>query len=126
MGKRALIVGYDPDTIDFDSAFFRGAPVTAASIRAGLAADRARIEAAGHAMDVLWVPYHGDPATEAARLAAALADQPADVVVLGAGIRLNPQATLLFEALVNAAADARVRLGFNSRPTDTAEAIARA
>lgn len=125
MRTRTLVVGYDPATIDFTSDFFRDKPLTADSIVATLAVDRERMAAAGQDVAWMWVPHHGDPAAEADRLRALLAERPVELVVFGGGVRLNPAGTLLFEALVNAAIGCGARLGFNTLPTDTAEAVAR-
>ncbi|WP_084583559.1 hypothetical protein [Sphingomonas azotifigens] len=125
MGKHVLVVGWEPTSIDFDSDFFRGKPLTAASIQAGLDADHARLLAAGYDVTWLYARYGGDPAAEAARLRDLLAARPADLVVVGGGVRLDPTATPMLEALVNAAASAGVRLGFNTTPNDTAAAVER-
>jgi len=125
MSKRVLVVGYDPATIDFSSKFFGDKMLTQDSISAALAVDRARMAAAGEDVAWMWVPYHGDPAIEAERLCLVLTERPAGLVVFGGGLRLNPAATLLFEAMVNAAIRCGAWLGFNTLPTDTAEAVAR-
>jgi hypothetical protein len=125
MGKQVIVVGFDPASIDFTSDFFRGKPITAQSIQAGIDADRERTAAAGHDVEWVMVSYSGDPAAEAARLRERLAARPAELVVIGGGVRLDPASTPMLEALVNAAATAGARLGFNTSPTDIAEAVER-
>ncbi len=95
MSKRALVVGYDPATIDFSTEFFRGKMLTEDSILTALAVDRARMADVGEDVAWMWVPYDGDPASEADRLCTLLAERPAELVVFGGGVRLNPAATLL-------------------------------
>ena len=50
-----------------------------------------------------------------------------DCVVIGAGIRLPPKSLLLFEAVINAVHKAApsATIAFNTRPEDSADAIAR-
>jgi len=50
------------------------------------------------------------------------------LVVIGGGVRFDPAQTPVLEALVNVVIEAApgVRIAFNTSPTDTAEAIARA
>lgn len=125
MGKHVLVIGWETTSIDFTSDFFRNTPLTAAIIQAGLDADHARLTAAGHDVTWLYVRYDGDPAGEAARLRDLLAARLPDLAVIGGGVRLNPAATPMLEALVNTVAAAGVRLGFNTAPTDTAVAVER-
>lgn len=125
MGKHVLVVGWEPTSIDFDSDFFRGKPLTAASIQAGLDADRAALAAAGYDVTWLFVDFAGGPDAAAARLAEALAAKPTALVVIGGGVRLDPAGTPVLEALVNTAAAAGARLGFNTNPHDTAVAVER-
>jgi hypothetical protein len=125
-GRRVLGIGLDPYTIDFDSDFFRGKPLDADTIAGGIKAEEARIRAIGHDFEWLLIDARGgaDAARAAAR--AALAARPVDVVVIGGGVRLDPAQTPMLEALVHAVAEARVRVAFNTSPTDTSAAIERA
>ncbi|MBO9715172.1 hypothetical protein [Sphingomonas sp.] len=127
MGKRALVIGFDPYSIDFDTPFFRGKPLSAEIIAKGLEADEARIAAAGHDAEMLMIDAQGTPEAAAAATRAALAARPVEVVVIGGGVRLDPAQTLVLEALVNAVLEAApgTRIGFNTMPTDTAEAVGR-
>lgn len=126
-GRRVLGIGLDPYTIDFDSDFFRGKPLTADVIAGGIKADEARIRAMGHDFEWLLIDARGgaDAARAAAR--AALAARPVEVVVIGGGVRLDPAQTPVLEALVQTVIDAApgARVAFNTSPIDTAEAIGR-
>jgi hypothetical protein len=49
------------------------------------------------------------------------------VAMIGAGLRLLPENSVLFERVLNAVIDVdpRIRLCFNTRPEDTIDAVAR-
>ena len=117
----------DPYTIDFNSDFFRGKPLNADVIAAGIKADEARILGMGHDFAWLLINARGGATAASAAARAALAARPVDVVVIGGGVRLDPAQTPALEALVNAviAVAPGARVAFNTSPTDTAEAIGR-
>jgi hypothetical protein len=127
-GTRVLGIGLDPYTIDFDTDFFRGKPLNADVIARGIKADEARVRAMGHEFEWLLIDARGGAAKASAAARAALARRPVEVVVIGGGVRLDPAQTPVLEALVNAVIEAApgVRIAFNTSPTNTAEAIARA
>ena len=120
---RVLIVGQDPDTVDFsDPAIPPG--MDAGKIRDGLALARKSLADQGHEVaEVLTDPGE----TAAATVEAALRGAAFDVVVIGAGIRLPPSRLMLFETVINAvhrhAPDAAI--AFNTNPADSAAAAAR-
>ena len=126
-GRRVLGIGLDPYTIDFDSDFFRGKPLSADVIAGGIKADEVRIRSIGHDFEWLLIDARGGAEAASAAARAALARRPVDVVVIGGGVRLDPAQTSVLEALVNTVIEAApgVRLAFNTSPTDTAEAIGR-
>lgn len=120
---RVLIVGQDPDTVDFaDPAIPPG--MDAAKVRAGLALARSSLEDQGHEV-VEVLTDTGE--TAAAAIAAALRGQAVDVVVIGAGIRLPPNRLMLFETVVNAVHRHApgAAIAFNTSPADSAAAAAR-
>src|SRR5215470_19748438 len=126
-GRRVLGIGLDPYTIDFDTDFYRGKPLNADVIAGGIRADEVRIRAMGHDFEWLLIDARGGAAKASAAARAASARRPVDVVVIGGGVRLDPAQTPALEALVNAVIEAApgARIGFNTSPTDTAEAIGR-
>jgi len=125
-GKRVLAIGFEPDTLDFDSDFFRGKPLDAAKIAAGLATATRLATEAGHDFQWLLLDARTPPATAARTTREALAARPVDIVTIGGGIRLNPEVTPMLEALVNAVAEiGGVKLAFNTTPEDAAAAIGR-
>ncbi len=120
---RVLVVGYDPDAVDFsDPALPPG--LDAGKVMAGIEASLAAMRARG--WDVAPCLVRPD-ATAVPMLEAALAAAPCDCVVIGAGVRLPPKSLPLFEALINAVHRAApgAAIAFNTRPEDTAEAAAR-
>jgi hypothetical protein len=62
-----------------------------------------------------------------ATLAAQLARVDYDCVVIGGGLRIPPNGLLFFERVVNAIHQGapKAAIAFNTRPQDTAEAVAR-
>ena len=124
MTARILIVGQDPDTVDFNApGIIPG--MTADKVRAGVDASKAALEGLGHVCDVAHVPPV--PAAAEAQVAEALAGASYDVVVIGAGIR-NPPANLgLLETVLNTIHRAApgARIAFNTRPDDTDAAALR-
>ena len=121
--KRVLLVGQQPETIDFsDPALPPGMNVE--KVDAGLAANQSQMAERGWSVDqCLLRPDETAGPTVERQLAA-------DVygcVVIGAGIRVPPRSLLMFEAVINAvhrAAPGAV-IAFNTRPDDSAEAAAR-
>jgi len=124
MAARVLIVGQDPDTVDYAApGIIPG--MTAQKVRAGMSASKAALETAGHTCEILEV--QPDPPGAQAAIQAALAAQTYDVVVIGAGIRNPPPKLLLFETVVNAVMRAApaARIAFNTRPDDSDAAALR-
>jgi hypothetical protein len=123
-GKRVLVIGLDPDFIDFATPQIAATGVTAEKIRAGLEGDGERLRAQGYPADVLWVD---DGKTAHLVLRERLQAKQYDCVMIGAGLRTLPPYALLFEALVNVVHEAapRAKFAFNTNPADTAEAVQR-
>ncbi|WP_297513296.1 hypothetical protein [uncultured Caulobacter sp.] len=124
MTASILIVGQDPDTVDFNAPGI--APgMTADKVRAGVEAALADLTAKGLAAKNLYI--QPDPAVAEREVAEALAAAPYDVVVVGAGVRVPPIRLFLFEAVINAIhrGAPNARIAFNTRPDDSAEAALR-
>ena len=119
-GKRVLLIGLEPSVVDY-TAF---PALDADKVRAGLAAQLAELRRLGYdAEDCL--TDTGETAESVVR--AHLARGPWDCIVIGAGVRTGPPYFLLFERLVNVvhAHAPQAKLCFNTRPTDTIEAVRR-
>ena len=115
--KRVLLVGLDPETVDFsDPALPPG--MNAEKIHAGVRAALADMAERGwQAENCFIIPDE----TAVSVVERRLAEARYDCVVIGAGVRLPPSRLVLFEALVNAIhrAAPSAAIAFNTRPEDT-------
>ncbi len=121
--KRVLIVGEEPELVDFsDPAIPPG--MDAAKVRAGLDAAMAALRDSGFEADMV-LTTSADAAADEVK--AALADKDFDCVVVGAGLRIVPKMTPTFEAVMNAIHEhaPSARLAFNLSPDDSADAARR-
>lgn len=125
MSPSLLTVGLDPALVD-DAPSTRAAfpEIDAETVRVGVAAERVRMEELGFAVDFCLLDYGR---TAEAVYRAALSEKDYDLVVIGAGIRLDPVLTPLFEILVDATRELApgARLCFNVSPSTTVEAVQR-
>ena len=120
---RVLLLGYDPETLDFsDPAFPPG--MTAEKIHAGIAVAMNQFVERGWEGDVVLIR---PDETAGPTVERHLASKSYDCVVIGAGVRVPPRGLLLFEAVINAVHRAApgAAIAFNTRPEDTADAAAR-
>ncbi|ASG22926.1 hypothetical protein [Nitrospirillum viridazoti] len=124
MTHRILIVGQDPDTVDFTApGIIPG--MTADKVRAGVTASKQSLEGQGYSCDNLYV--QPAPAVAETEVAAALSRATYDVVVIGAGIRNPPANLILLETVLNTIhrVAPHSRIAFNTRPDDTDAAAVR-
>jgi hypothetical protein len=121
--KRVLLVGYDPETVDFaDPALPPGMSVD--KVHAGIAVALEQFAARGWEADVGFIR---PDETAGPTVERQLASKSYDCVVVGAGVRLPPRLLQVFEAVINAvhkAAPGAV-IAFNTRPDDSADAAGR-
>ena len=123
--KTVLIVGLEPELIDFSSPDFAAFPgLTAAKVRASLEADAARLQGLGYDSQLCLTDFG---ATAEAVLLDCLRRQPYDCVLIGAGVRTVAKNLLLFEKLINVihAHAPQAKICFNTKPDDTAAAVQR-
>ena len=117
MAKSVLIIGEDPQYIDFSAP---NAPrgVTAETILAGLDGARDRLVSAGHEVRLVLTK---DEQTVEAQVSEALEGKSYDVIVVGAGLRILPPLTAQFELLMNLLhrQAPTAKLAFNSMPDDS-------
>src|SRR5580765_7123112 len=120
---RVLLVGYDPETVDFSNPALPPG-MTVEKIRAGIAATLEQMTDRGWEADVCLIR---PDETAGQTVERHLASASCDCVVIGAGVRLPPQGLALFEAVVNAVhrAAPAATIAFNTRPEDSADAAAR-
>jgi len=120
---RVLLVGYDPDTVDFsDPALPPG--MTTEKIRAGLTVALEQFAARGWEAEVSFIR---PDETAGPTVERQLASTSYDCVVIGAGVRLPSPRLAIFEAVINAVHKAApgAAIAFNTRPEDSADAAAR-
>ena len=121
--KRVLLVGYDPETVDFsDPALPPG--MTAEKVRAGITVALTQFSERGWEGDVGFIR---PDETAGPTVERQLASKRYDCVVIGAGVRLPPRRLAIFEAVINAVHKAApaATIAFNTRPDDSADAAAR-
>ena len=120
---RILLVGYDPETVDFsDPALPPG--MTAEKIRVGIEVALRQFAARGWEADVGFIRPDETAGPTVERL---LASTSYDCVVIGAGVRLPPRRLSIFEVVINAVHKAApgATIAFNTRPEDSVDAAAR-
>jgi hypothetical protein len=122
--KKVLLIGFDPELLDFSSPELAPMNLTAEKVRAGVAAELERLRSLGYESQGCFVDL-GE--TAEAVVASRLGEQAYDCVIIGAGIRANPTYFLLFEKLLNIVHELapRARIAFNTKPTDTVDAVRR-
>jgi hypothetical protein len=122
--KSVLIVGLDPVLIDFSSPDFATQNLSADRVLSALHADSERLRSLGYEADSC-LTDHGETAERV--LEDKLRTKPYDCVMIGAGIRIMPTSFLLFERLINVvhANAPQAKLCFNTKPSDTADAVIR-
>jgi hypothetical protein len=121
--KRVLLVGYDPETVDFsDPALPPG--MTVEKVHAGIAVAMKQFAERGWDADLGFIR---PDATAGPALERQLASKSYDCVVIGAGVRLPPRGLALFETVVNAVHKAApgAAIAFNTVPHDSADAAGR-
>src|SRR5579862_3541331 len=121
--KRVLLLGYDPETVDFsDPALPPG--MTAEKIHAGIAVAMKQFAERGWDADLGMIR---PDETAVPAVARQLASKNYDCVVIGAGVRLPPRGLTLFEAVINAVHKAApgASIAFNTTPHVSADAAAR-
>lgn len=123
MGKSVLIVGLDPALIDFSQPGY--APgMDAEKVLAGLRACGQELTALGYSVQMCLTDF-GE--TAEAMLERSLRERQFDCVMIGAGVRANPNNFILFEKMVNVVQRhaPQAKFCFNTMPNDTAAAVQR-
>ena len=123
--KSVLIIGLEPELIDFSKPEFAAFPgLDAAKVRASLEADQTLLNTLGYDAQICLTDF-GE--TAEATIKAELQKKTFDVIVIGAGIRTFASTFLLFEQIINVvhAHAPTSKICFNTKPSDTAEAVQR-
>jgi hypothetical protein len=123
MPQAVLIIGEDPELVDFSAP---GVPpnMSAKTVMEGVGAATDRLTGLGHEVAVLLTK---DVETVDALVSDALKERPYDVIVIGAGLRTLPPMLEQFERLINVLREKapRAKVAFNSRPEDSDKAALR-
>lgn len=120
---RVLLVGYDPETVDYsDPALPPG--MTAEKIHEGIRFVLKQMVDRGWEADACLIRPDQNASRAVERH---LASKPYDCVVIGAGLRLPPKSLIIFEAVINAVhrTAPAATIAFNTTPADSADAAAR-
>jgi hypothetical protein len=121
--KSVLVVGLDPALIDFSKPGY--APgMTTEKVFAGLKSSEGELTRLGYSVRICLIDF-GE--TAEAVLESELQERSWDCIMIGAGLRTNPDNFLLFEKVINVAHQygPRAKLCFNTVPGDTPEAVKR-
>ncbi|MEU8899629.1 hypothetical protein AB0C65_27475 [Nocardia sp. NPDC048505] len=116
-----LSVGLHPSAVDYSRYPGLDEAMLTARIEAGEAALRAA------SFDLVSCQLPADPEAAETRLRECLSQGVFRVAMIGAGVRMAPEHTLLFERLVNALIEGApgIRLCFNTSPETTIDALRR-
>jgi DNA-binding LacI/PurR family transcriptional regulator len=121
--KSVLLIGLDPTLIDFTQPGYPPG-MDATKVLAGLKACEDELTRLGYSVQMCMTDF-GE--TAEAVVERRLEQERFDCIMIGAGVRTNPNNLILFEKLINVvhghAADAKIC--FNTLPSDTADAVKR-
>ena len=119
-GKSVLVIGFEPTLLDYTAI----PDLDAAKVMAGLKADETRLRNLGYDVELCLHDF-GETAEIVVR--DRLRQKQFDCIVIGAGVRTIPKYFILFEKLINVVHEhaPRAKLCFNTKPSDTAEAVQR-
>jgi DNA-binding LacI/PurR family transcriptional regulator len=124
--KAVLVIGLEPTLIDFSHPDYAstGLHLDATKVLAGLKASEDELTRLGYDVQMCLTDF-GETAEAVVR--SQLEQKQFDGVLIGAGVRTIPSNFLLFEKLVNVVHEhaPHARMCFNTKPSDTAEAVRR-
>ena len=121
--SRILLLGLDPETVDFsDPALPPG--MTAEKVHTGIAVALKQFTGRGWESDVGFIRPDESAGPTVERQ---LRSTHYDCVVVGGGVRLPPRNLALFEVVINTIRKVApgAAIAFNTRPDDSADAAAR-
>ena len=115
-----LMIGLDPAVVNY--AKWPG--LTAEKLEAGLRRDEASLNELGYTASICFID-HGE--TAEATIREKIETTRFDCILIGAGVRTDPDEFLLFEQAINIVHEMapQARLCFNTGPTDSVAAVQR-
>lgn len=118
--KKVLLVGWNPDVVDFS----KWPGLDADKLRSVLNADCDSLNALGYQADQCFI---NDQDSAAADVLKVLNNTTYDCVLIGAGVRKVDEHFSVFEVLVNAVHQSApsAKICFNTGPTDSVDAVRR-
>jgi hypothetical protein len=118
--KKVLLIGLDPNQVDFS----RSREFSAEKVRAAGGAAQSTLSGLGYEVHSCLID--SEEAGEAA-VHKILAEHRFDCIMVGAGIRVLPDNFRMFENLINLLHQGApaAKICFNTNPNDTAEAVQR-
>ena len=121
--KTVLVVGLDPTLIDFSKPGYPPG-MSAEKVFAGIKSSEGELTGLGYEVQTCLTDF-GETAETVVQ--GELAKKRFDCVMIGAGVRANPDNFMLFEKLVNVVHEhaPQARMCFNQLPADIAEAVKR-
>jgi len=119
-GKSVLLIGFEPTLLDYATI----PDLDAAKVTAALKADEARLQDLGYEVE-LCLHDLGETAETVVR--DRLRQKEFNCILIGAGVRTIPKYFILFEKLINVVHEhaPQAKLCFNTKPSDTADAVQR-
>ena len=122
--KTVLVIGLEPTLIDFSHPDYASTGLDATKVLAGLKSSENELSRLGYDVQMCLTDF-GETAEAVVR--GQLKQKLFDCVLIGAGTRTMPSKFLLFEKLVNVVHEhaPQAKLCFNTKPSDTAEAVRR-
>ena len=118
--KSVLVIGFEPTLLDYAAI----PDLDAAKVLAALKADEARLNGLGYDVELCLTDL-GE--TAEAVVLDRLRQKQFNCILIGAGVRTIPSHFILFERLINVVHEhaPQAKLCFNTKPSDTAEAVQR-
>ncbi len=118
--KRVILIGLKPEVVDYSNL----PDLTPEKLMTALKVDEAKLNSLGY--DAQWCLVDLGETAEIVVIQK-LKETTFDCVMIGAGVRTMPDKFLLFEKLINIVHQhaPTARICFNTKPSDTAEAVQR-
>ena len=118
--KKVLLIGWNPDSTDYS----KWPELNHEKLSSALEASRSSLNAQGY--DASWC-FLADAETATDTVTQALESTNYDCVLIGAGVRLDPEAFYVFEQLINTihSATPSAKICFNTTLSDISAAVKR-